>query len=85
MQDMHPDIGYIPGKLNVVSDFLSRYDGMGVSKENLTPQCGVGIAGVEITHMTPSFQGSRWITYVIRLGISLKPDLMTSMVTTTSL
>ena len=50
MQDMHPDIGFIPGKLKVVSDFLSQYDGMGVSKENLTPQCGVGIAAVEITH-----------------------------------
>ena len=36
IQDMHPNIGYIPGKLNVVSDFLTRYDGMGVSKENLT-------------------------------------------------
>ena len=23
MQDMHPDVGYIPGKDNVVSDFLS--------------------------------------------------------------
>ena len=37
MQDMHPDIGYIPGKQNV-SDFLSRYNGMGVSRENLTVQ-----------------------------------------------
>ena len=50
MQDMHPDIGYIPGKLNVVSDCLSRYNGMGVSKENLTNVAGVGIAAVEITH-----------------------------------
>ena len=39
MQDMHPDIGYIPGKLNVVSDFLSSYDRMGISKENLSQQC----------------------------------------------
>ena len=47
---MHPDIGYIPGELNVVSDFLSRYNGMGVSKENLTDASGVGIVAVEITH-----------------------------------
>ena len=31
MQEMHPDVGYIPGKENVVADFLSRYEGVGVS------------------------------------------------------
>ena len=31
MQDMHPDVGYIAGKDNVVADFLSRYEGVAVN------------------------------------------------------
>ena len=54
IQDMHPDIGYIPGKQNVVSDFLSRYDGMGISKENLTQQ----------SHMTPSSYANKGMSSV---------------------
>ena len=82
MQDMHPDIGYIPGKLNVVSDFLSRYDGMGVSKENLTPQCSVGIAAMEITHES-FFHDSRRISCATRFGISFKHyHIMKTAITT---
>ena len=28
MQEMHPDVGYIPSKDNVVADFLSRHEGL---------------------------------------------------------
>ena len=30
MQEMHPNVGYITSKDNVVADFLSRYEGVGV-------------------------------------------------------
>ena len=38
MQEMHPDVGYIPGKDNVVADFLSRYEGVGVSAVTFTAE-----------------------------------------------
>ena len=36
MQEMHPDVGYIPGPDNVVSDFLSRYQGVGVNSIDIS-------------------------------------------------
>ena len=49
MQDMHPDVGYIPGKDNVVSDFLSRYNSMGASPQALSDKAGVGVEAVDIS------------------------------------
>ena len=54
MQEMHPDVGYIPGEDNVVSDFLSRYRGMAdnthqVACANLTHIDGVGIASIDLS------------------------------------
>ena len=54
MQDMHPDVGYIPGEDNVVSDFLSRYRGMDKNTheatcQNLTHINGVGIDSIDIS------------------------------------
>ena len=55
MQDMHPDVGYIPGKKNIVTDFLSRYDGLGVSQDdasnshfNINAIAGLGVQAVRI-------------------------------------
>ena len=37
MQELHPDICYIEGKDNVVADFLSRYEGLGISQVDASP------------------------------------------------
>ena len=54
MQEMHPDIGYIPGKDNAVSDFLSRYKGMDSTAIHkaacaMTHMDGVGIQSVDLS------------------------------------
>ena len=54
MQDMHPDVGYIPGGQNTVSDFLSRYKGMGISKNDLTHEAGVSVNAIDLTLKTIS-------------------------------
>ena len=52
---MHPDVGYIPGKKNVVADFLSRYDGLGVSQDDASSShfdinaiAGLGVQAVRM-------------------------------------
>ena len=57
MQDMHPDVGYIPGEDNVIGDFLSRYQGMDANVHEvacaaLTHVDGVGIASVDLSPQT---------------------------------
>ena len=49
MQEMHPDVGYLKGGFNTISDFLSRYKGMNAMRNSLTHDAGVGVSTIELT------------------------------------
>ena len=74
MQEMHPDVGYIPGEENVVSDFLSRYQGMDenahqVACTNLTHINGVGVDSVDLSW--PTILGAQRLSPMMRSAAEL--------------
>ena len=48
MQDMHPDVGYIKGEDNVISDFLTRYKGFGISRADISDTAGISVNAVDL-------------------------------------
>ena len=62
MQEMHPDVGYLKGGFNTISDFLSRYKGMNATRNGLTQDAGVGVSAVELTVdcFKPRQQADKW-------------------------
>ena len=49
MQEMHPDVGYLKGGFNTISDFLSRYKGMNAAASGLTSDAGINVSAIELT------------------------------------
>ena len=53
MQDLHPTLAHIPGKDNVIPDFLSRYSSMGVRPSPSTSlDASAPVASVDISTST---------------------------------
>ena len=77
MQELHPTLAHIPGKDNVIPDFLSRYSGMGVRPASPPPAPPAAmVASIDISRL-PSALSNAMTSYANPLQTSFAICLLT--------